>query len=794
MSQYDEKTATDANRSSEPVVDQKAAGKRQRTDSIVRRKASGEGASSDAAGAYASATSGGGTEVPHRAEMERGFGTDFSNVQAHTGKSTQMNSIGAEAATLGTDSRIAFGDASPSKQTVAHELAHVVQARNSGGRSGGVQARSAVSQPSDAAEVQAEAAATTVAAGGIVDSGSLRAFGSGIMRRDVNVTAGRGKTDTESTTRVEDQGNTFEDQLDVWTKLQAWKNNTSITFALKTSNTAYTSFTRAPTDTDALAFFYEASIGIRRKVYLNVDKILERICTRFSKAESARIMGLCDFPLEWKIRHWFNDVPVVGPPANRPLMLQFIRNSPLNQRLVVCRDEEVIDLLTPALGSDHPENVFGDAIKSQLYPDAATQATFDAAHPKFAAWRGGSDKLDAEARWAEIATDPVTVIARLKTENVTTGARNKWTSLVHWGPRGQTLTATMRANIDKAALTAAVSIGDRADLFEARFNHPFTDPGAAFDKVAAVWKQLAKLPPGIVTSEMTRGVALRTTTSAGEYMDMPWLGSFGTWWTGTTGSLKHTAHTVRHEVGHAADVQAGGFSNLSSKPPILWKRWMTPTPWLQQILNYMDASGGPEAAAWMAFMTAAYNTAAFVNPFGAYTNTPGPDTPLQKRQKLWGRVATRYNASNDVKSALRLLKRKGKHTASPNTIRKIIAHTRAETYPNSKPSYLRDHFFLKKYGEHYSYHKKGGNQVWARNGKRGLSSYTLCSPYEYYADMFAAYYATDKNRHKNVPAWTSTYFKALTDKYDQAAVDTAAGGVTDTTAMGNHNAPRDPSL
>lgn len=71
--------------------------------------------------------SGKGGEVPYRAEMEAKFGTSFGGVQAHTGAeaSAASKALGAEAFTFG--SQVGFRDEAPSRETVAHELTHVVQ-------------------------------------------------------------------------------------------------------------------------------------------------------------------------------------------------------------------------------------------------------------------------------------------------------------------------------------------------------------------------------------------------------------------------------------------------------------------------------------------------------------------------------------------------------------------------------------------------------------------------------------------------------------------------------------------
>ncbi len=112
--------------------------------------------------AFTSATQGPASVVPFRAEMEQSFGQGFGNVKAHLGRGAEMESLGAEAAASGES--VAFASASPSKALVAHELAHVVQARNGAAGSG-----SGIAPDNSKNEAEADAAASQAAAGGRVD-------------------------------------------------------------------------------------------------------------------------------------------------------------------------------------------------------------------------------------------------------------------------------------------------------------------------------------------------------------------------------------------------------------------------------------------------------------------------------------------------------------------------------------------------------------------------------------------------------------------------------------------------
>ena len=105
--------------------------------------------------------SGGGGEIPHRAEMEQSFGgVDFSGVRAHTGSAaSQANeSLSASAYTMGN--QVAFKTANPSKALVAHELTHVLQQTN------GVERRAA-----GAAEIDTSGESEAVAVERAVESG-----------------------------------------------------------------------------------------------------------------------------------------------------------------------------------------------------------------------------------------------------------------------------------------------------------------------------------------------------------------------------------------------------------------------------------------------------------------------------------------------------------------------------------------------------------------------------------------------------------------------------------------------
>ncbi len=135
----------------------------------------------------ASLTGGRGLPPSTRQRMEAGFGRSFADVRVHTDAAAAAGTrdLQAEAFTVGGNIAFAPGQFRPGTaagdRLIAHELAHVVQQRGSGGA---VQAKSPLSSPGEAAEAAADRAAEAVVAGrpAAIAAGGLSLRGR-IMRR-----------------------------------------------------------------------------------------------------------------------------------------------------------------------------------------------------------------------------------------------------------------------------------------------------------------------------------------------------------------------------------------------------------------------------------------------------------------------------------------------------------------------------------------------------------------------------------------------------------------------------------
>ena len=118
----------------------------------------------------ASASTAGGQSLPDdvRTNFEASLGADLSGVRLHTGAASNhaARAVGARAFALGNDIHFAAGQFAPSDafglHLLAHEVAHTVQ---QGGRPIAAAAKLEVSQPGDAAELDADLAADAMVRG-----------------------------------------------------------------------------------------------------------------------------------------------------------------------------------------------------------------------------------------------------------------------------------------------------------------------------------------------------------------------------------------------------------------------------------------------------------------------------------------------------------------------------------------------------------------------------------------------------------------------------------------------------
>ena len=166
-------------------------GKRTLTEGLVQRAPSERQPGGDAAPLLAAAATGSGSALGGEvvARMTSTTGADLAGVRAHTGAASQTAAaaIGARAYTVGQDIHFGAGEYQPGTaggdRLIAHELVHTIQ--QGGGDGGSVQTKLEISQPGDAAEVEADSIAELAlsSAGG---SASPEQRPTGVVRQTVS--------------------------------------------------------------------------------------------------------------------------------------------------------------------------------------------------------------------------------------------------------------------------------------------------------------------------------------------------------------------------------------------------------------------------------------------------------------------------------------------------------------------------------------------------------------------------------------------------------------------------------
>lgn len=169
---------------------------------LLQRKArdtNGVADGADAAVASAASSAGSSLPEPIMRKFESSLGTDLSSVRIHTGgeSASAAQAVGARAYTMGHDIHFGAGQYDPSSEggqhLLAHEVAHTVQQR------GGAPTRQnklMISSPSDAFELEADRAASSMVAGHHFALGTSPV----VIARNPNDTPDKDKPDYESGT------------------------------------------------------------------------------------------------------------------------------------------------------------------------------------------------------------------------------------------------------------------------------------------------------------------------------------------------------------------------------------------------------------------------------------------------------------------------------------------------------------------------------------------------------------------------------------------------------------------
>jgi hypothetical protein len=250
-----------------PVTARPAPGK----TTLVQLQAAAERAGAGAASPEAAhdiaarGTTGAGSALPHLDRIQAAFGRhDVRGIAAHTGSEAAHASRALGADAYASGGSVAFGTASPSLHTAAHEATHVVQQR------AGVQLKGGVGEAGDRYEQHADAVADAVVAGGSAEGlldqmtgGVGPSSGSAAVQREEPKTPAPGAGDPTAAPADPDQ-----DILDKGDK------------AIADGKTKFHWYPEQSTDGRARAFIFDDP---------DADKLLDHLINKWDGSPEARL-------------------------------------------------------------------------------------------------------------------------------------------------------------------------------------------------------------------------------------------------------------------------------------------------------------------------------------------------------------------------------------------------------------------------------------------------------------------------------------------------------------------------
>ncbi|HEX2570951.1 MAG TPA: DUF4157 domain-containing protein [Polyangia bacterium] len=646
--------------------------------------------------AAAHGTSGASGTLPHLAEIQRSFGDhDVSHIKAHTDDraTAAARSMGAEA--FATGEHVAFAG-SPSLHTAAHEAAHVVQQR------AGVQLKGGVGEVRDQYEQHADAVADRVVQG---------KSSAALLDEFVGGTKGQGAVQLKGQTPPAGSG--YQDGENSYAAVQnLFKGGAK------------------PTAETLINTIYRCTLAQRTALRNDATFLGKVVKAGYSGSDLLRVLEkLILTPVKmietYAIQAKFSDASELR---------RIIADANVAQRVALIKNQKVCEKLHDVFADITPANLFGTDVT------VGQKAQIEALpwYSKWAAPKAGDKKptdVDTEKGLSELVTDrearaksPVwSFMAHLL--GMASEPTVKWADLLRHLPRGKALNTTQRAALDKCALelTDEMTVDELLQLFEVRFGCSLVDATTLGEKhkdydrvhIKHLWDQLQRLPPEHVTQQLIRRIGVYDAGggSGGAYNDLGTshgtitLGDADVDGTKGGADWAYFEATTRHEVGHAVDVQVGGYERFTSKCKAQWRRYQTADAFVAEFIRVTGGDAKLKAAA---------------------------------QQFLDGTLSkTQWNKAVDAQKSLK---------APKGNVKFALANLSADytTLVNNPTAEVNGRKFCVRWGGEY--------MSWAVAGEdtAGISDYAYNSWAEFFAETYSKWFdgkPPNYDYSKKLPAW-----------------------------------------
>lgn len=537
--------------------------------------------------------------LPYMDQIQKSFGRhDVSQVKAHVDGRAEAGAQAMGAVAFATGDHVAFAG-TPSLHTAAHEAAHVVQQR------AGVQLKGGVGEAGDQFEQHADAVADRVVRGESSEA-LLDGFAGGAQGHDTNALQRQTATSLPSTygmpvflkAQTAPPGSGYQDKENAYLEVKNLFKNGAV-----------------PAADDLVNTIYRCTLAQRTALRNDADFLGKVVKAGYSGSDLLRVLEkLILEPVKlvecYAIKGKFGDTGELR---------RILADANVAQRLAIIRNQKVCERLHEVFSDITPQNLFGTDVTIGQKAKIANLPWYR----KWAEPKPGDKKptdVDTEKGLADVVSDrealaknPLEWVMGLMLGTAPQPSV-KWADLIHHLPRGKALNASQRAALDKCALELADSftITELLQLFEIRFGCSLVDGAALGEKhkdydrphIQHLWGQLQRLPPEHVTQQLIRKIGLYDagSGSGGAYNDLG--AGHGTITLGDAAGdpakgadWAYFEATTRHEVGHAVDVQVGGFERFTAKCKAQWRRYKGIDAFVAEFIRVAGGDAKLKAAA-----------------------------------------------------------------------------------------------------------------------------------------------------------------------------------------------------
>ncbi len=328
---------------------------------------------------------------------------------------------------------------------------------------------------------------------------------------------------------------------------------------------------------------------------------------------------------------------------------------------------------------------------------------------------------------------------------------------------GSTTATTVRSiNATKRTITLAnkVNVDDSATLAPSGYQAWVAGDALRISSAAVFYADNAGAPntavntgtiqPGVMASKLgeqtvgpTKYFHIRPLKGAFQGQE-GWIDSATVTGMGMTAGEANFEWTLRHEMGHALDLQINGFSQLSMPSPAQWRKYTSATDWVSDLVSTAGIANSATNQVYNG-VNSNFQQAARIYSEAVQAGNSGSANALLCQQWLQGWVTA------------------GGSQAVYDTVTQFNATRQYFNQNNLGLPGLSGRIF----GAHYSEWFSAADAARTQSLAAGVSPYAYTCTYEFFADHYASYTGPGTGTEKYiraVPDWAKNFFDRLVSR------------------------------